>query len=399
MRHPGQRPVPVVDLELGGLLPDEPLHQRTVHQGNEQPVAYRSGDRALSEDQAGHRAGGLEDLGGNRPALGLVAVQKRLVRPAGCHQGQLPGQILRVAEAGVHPLAPQGGVDVGGVAGKQHPAPSVGLCQPALDLEGGRPLGAPHHRGGIPGPLTEQVDDQGQELLGRRFVGAVGCSGGHQPPEAGTGKWEGSHHILSAQPHRYRVVGQRQVGMDVGEQKPLDDGDTGKADAGELADLAVGAVAAHQPAGSEALVARQPHADPAAVLLGVQHFPPPFHPSAEFAEPAAQLRLDLGLRDQQPGPGNQPGRAPNREAGGLPPVDVHRDLCNGNRALRQVAEGGEPIEHLHATGLQPQGARGDRWPISLVHHPSRYAGGEQAAGQRKACRPRTRDHHVTCAHR
>ena len=49
-------------------------------------------------------------------ALGLVGVEQRGVGASVQHRGELPGEVHGVADAGVHPLAADGAVDVRGVA-------------------------------------------------------------------------------------------------------------------------------------------------------------------------------------------------------------------------------------------------------------------------------------------
>ena len=61
-----------------------------------------------------------------RAPFGAVAVQQVIGRSAGGDQGELPAQVVRVHDPGVHALAARWGVDVHRVTGQQHAAAAVG---------------------------------------------------------------------------------------------------------------------------------------------------------------------------------------------------------------------------------------------------------------------------------
>jgi hypothetical protein len=65
----------------------------------------------------------------DRPALGLVAVQERLRRPALEHGGELPADVDRVADAGVEPVPAPRRVQVRGVADEEHPLAAAAVHQ------------------------------------------------------------------------------------------------------------------------------------------------------------------------------------------------------------------------------------------------------------------------------
>ena len=58
----------------------------------------------------------------------------------GDDEGQLPGQVLRVTDSGVHPLPAERAVDVRGVASEQYPTTTVGVGQSPMDPERRGPL-------------------------------------------------------------------------------------------------------------------------------------------------------------------------------------------------------------------------------------------------------------------
>ncbi len=91
--------------------------------------------RRLGEE---HQVGQREHLPGDRASLRVVGVQQGPVRSRRRGEGQLPAQVDRVEDAGVHALAAGRGVGVRGVARQEErPAPE-GLRQPVLqpDLRG-----------------------------------------------------------------------------------------------------------------------------------------------------------------------------------------------------------------------------------------------------------------------
>jgi len=95
----------------------------------------------VPEDEVARRTGRLDGLGGDRPPFGFVAVQQLLFcGPVDDHR-ELPGEVLRVTDAGVHPLTTERAVDMGGVTGEQDPAVTVGLGEPAVDPERRDPRG------------------------------------------------------------------------------------------------------------------------------------------------------------------------------------------------------------------------------------------------------------------
>ena len=70
--------------------------------------------------------GELEDVLCHREPFGAVAVEQRVGRPAAGDQGELPAQVVRVHDPGVHALTAGRGVDMHRVTGQQHAAAAVG---------------------------------------------------------------------------------------------------------------------------------------------------------------------------------------------------------------------------------------------------------------------------------
>src|SRR5215472_19579 len=77
-----------------------------------------------------------DDFGANRPPLRLVAVEQALPRCALYDKRQLPGEVVGVLDAGIHPLAAGRRVDMSGVAGNKDAAFAVMFGEPHADPEG-----------------------------------------------------------------------------------------------------------------------------------------------------------------------------------------------------------------------------------------------------------------------
>src|SRR4029453_16434341 len=95
------------------------------------------------------------------------SVQEPIARVALYDEGELPGEVGRVADAGAHALSDERRGQVGGVAEQKHPAvaPAVGPDAP----EGGGGLPQEGQLAGVPPgtPRSDQLEDLGVvEVLG-----------------------------------------------------------------------------------------------------------------------------------------------------------------------------------------------------------------------------------------
>jgi hypothetical protein len=136
----------------------------------------------------------------------------------------------------------------------------------------------------------------------------------------------------------HRVARQRQVGADVGDQEAFDQRHPGEADAGQLANRTVRAVAPHDPA----------------VVIQVGDLGAPLDVAAELGQSPAQPLLDDGLRHQCARPLDQRRRAADPQARDLCAVHVDHDLTDLQAEVGQVAQRPEPLHHVQAARLQPQ---------------------------------------------
>ena len=87
------------------------------------PAARRHDGCAELDREIGHRLN-------VRAAFGLVSVEQRITRNPAPHQIELPGKVMRIAQAPVQALACKGRIDVRGIARQQHApfAKAVGIA-------------------------------------------------------------------------------------------------------------------------------------------------------------------------------------------------------------------------------------------------------------------------------
>ena len=93
----------------------------------------------VSADIEGLLGGARDDIGRYRASLGLVAVEQALVSLAAQDERQLPGEVVGVLDAGIHPLPARRRVDMGGVAGDEGRSDPVAGGKPHADAEDRRP--------------------------------------------------------------------------------------------------------------------------------------------------------------------------------------------------------------------------------------------------------------------
>ena len=101
------------------------LDHAAAAQGRDEDVAGSALEGMAQAAVVDQGMGELEHLVCHWAPFGAVAVQQRVGGPAGGDQGELPAQVVRVGDTGVHALATGWGVDVHGVAGQQHAAAAV----------------------------------------------------------------------------------------------------------------------------------------------------------------------------------------------------------------------------------------------------------------------------------
>ena len=332
-------------------------------------IAHKPGNPALAHDHLGEPARRLQHILGDRSSLGLVGVEQAVAGAAADDECELPGQVLGVADSGVHTLTTERAVDVRGVAGQQDASASVGIGKTTLDPEGRRPLHGADRSARLGAPDAHRGNSTIPSLLW--LVAELRRSRRHQPPKIVSGQRERGEKLGATHPGRCRIVWPVEVGVHVGEQKPFDERHAGEPDVHRLADDAVGAVGADHPVGFDIVAVVEAHGYPVEPGVEPDDATTPFDRSAEFGHPFAQLGFDLGLRDDQAFSPAQPLHGqPDLQLGQLTTLDGDHHLVDRQRALRQIAERAEAIENLHTAWLQTQRARGRRGPGRACRAPS-----------------------------
>ena len=86
------------------------------------PCANERGESAGAGGEREHAVGGGDEPAREGDAFGFVGVEQSCGGAAVQDVGEFPGEVDGVADAGVHALAADGAVDVGGVAEEEHAA-------------------------------------------------------------------------------------------------------------------------------------------------------------------------------------------------------------------------------------------------------------------------------------
>ena len=94
----------------------------------------------------------------DRPAFGVVALQQPGTAWPAHGRGDFPGQVVRVLDAGVHPLGAGGRVDVRGVPGHEDPPVPVPVDDAVADAEHGGPAQGGRGRGARGEPVEHGLD-------------------------------------------------------------------------------------------------------------------------------------------------------------------------------------------------------------------------------------------------
>src|ERR1700682_4596881 len=90
-------------------------------------------------EAVGQHLGGGEYVLGNWPPLLLLAVEQVRRRTPPMDESQLPGQVVRVLDAGIHALPAHRAVDMHGVTGQKDAFVAIMARGPVVDTEVGQP--------------------------------------------------------------------------------------------------------------------------------------------------------------------------------------------------------------------------------------------------------------------
>src|SRR6185312_469801 len=201
---------------------------------------------------AGHRPADPDGLfyqgPGVRAAFGLVTGQQVRPGPAGQHVGELPGQVVGVAQPGGQALADERRGEVGGVAEQEDPPGAEAGRQPGPERVADAADDLQAIQVAAPGPRAQQGAEGGRgDQVG--FVLAVAQLELPAVPVAGDVHEGGGPGRVTDLLHPIPGI-QAGLGLDVDHEPALGEAQVLHADPGQLADRAVGAVAAqHDPAG------------------------------------------------------------------------------------------------------------------------------------------------------
>jgi hypothetical protein len=349
-------------------------------------VAHRLGDRVSQRGRAGHVAGVRQHGARHGDAFGRVAVQKLRGGASEVDECQLPGEVDRVVHTGVHALPAGGAVDVGGIAGQEHPPDAVVADHALVDHEAREPL----RIGQGDAARAARVDDR-LHLVQRGVVTRLAALV-RDDAAAPAGEREEEQRALGAPVDPQFVGGDAgALRVHVGENEALGQGIAGEREPERGADRRAGAVAADQPARRRGLGGAVGAAQGAGDALGGfgegHQFGVALDGDAETREVRLEQAFGLGLGDDQHervgavepaegDPGEALGAAAHArtlypEAGGDEGLgeagaveELERPRPDG-QGLRRVGPGGGAVDDaqgdavtgkLHGEG-EPDGAR------------------------------------------
>src|SRR5215217_9507922 len=132
-------PGAVGDVEFREVLREPPRQPTRAAGEREQGVAQAAEEWRAHGGQPGEPIGGGDHALCHRPPLPLVGVEERSWGPPTNHQRQLPGEVRRVLDAGVHPLPARVAVHVRGVPTQEDASLAEAGGDPVLDAEARRP--------------------------------------------------------------------------------------------------------------------------------------------------------------------------------------------------------------------------------------------------------------------
>ena len=347
-----------------------------------------------------------EHVLGDRAPLGAVAVQQGVGDPARGDQGELPGQVVRVEDAGVQALAARRAVDVHRVAGQQHPAAPVGAGGPAVAAEAGQPGGVGH--GDRPGrPLTGQPLDLRQ---GGGLLAALACEGQGQPPAMPAHREENDREPVAPEERVHRVLAQvpvRQVAAElhVGEEPVLRVGLAAEGQAELAPDPAVRAVAADDVPGRDrpGPARRAGGGRGNGVVTGGEagELGARLDHSAQLGDPGAEEPFGLVLREveQEAEPGAAAGEL---QAGQAAVLGVEAELADQLAALGEAVGQAHHVQDLQRAGVDADRPGLQGHPGALVDDAGADPAGEQLGGEHEPGRAGPDDQHLAvglgCVH-
>src|SRR6516225_10245836 len=151
---------------------DAEFHQGRKYLRRESRADYLS-DLSLGRYQHEHPVRGLDQAACESDALGFVAVQQRVGRAARKNGLQFPGEIDRIADAGIHTLSAGGAMDVRRVAEQEGAAFPEILRHAVVDAIGREPVDLLDFD-------LEVVDDSPADIFELERIGMLGAFASHR---------------------------------------------------------------------------------------------------------------------------------------------------------------------------------------------------------------------------
>ena len=132
----------IADPELGQPFHEGVLKRSEARHHRDHRVAQRLGPPVGRAHHPRQEVRRLDDLLDHRHAFGAVALEQPIVAAAVQDEIELPDQVPRVMQTGIHPLSTVRTVNVRRVAGDEHPSHAQLRGVPMMDAE----VAAPVHR-------------------------------------------------------------------------------------------------------------------------------------------------------------------------------------------------------------------------------------------------------------
>src|SRR5262249_43588534 len=142
-RSLSERPVDIVERELRYRAIEELARAFDVTDGRQRqwcdPRPYDIGDPTFGRDERERAVGRRHETAREADALRLVRIEQAISRFAVDDRGELPREVHRVADAGVHSLAAHGTVNVRGVAEEEASPDAKAVGHAMMHVIGGKP--------------------------------------------------------------------------------------------------------------------------------------------------------------------------------------------------------------------------------------------------------------------
>jgi len=247
-------------------------------------------------DELERAVGAGDEALGKCASLGFIRIEHAGIGSALHHCSELPRQVDRIADAGVHPLAADRAVNVRGVAGEECAAlPEVG-DDAMVDVIRGEPVDALD----VDAEMREHLLADVVPGEPTRTLRRLGLHGADEPRLALAREREHCEEIRFVERHVQLVIHDGAGGLRVGDVEDVRVGAAGKRRAEDLAHPGAGAVASDEPRRFarflRAVGTLQPRGDAVAVIVESNELQRPLDIDAGRVQVLDQQALVLVLR-------------------------------------------------------------------------------------------------------